>query len=154
MNITQNDVRYRRFFQAHYFDRSLYVCHSHSADMYVTEYRSAFTLRFGRHFTVFQIQYDSFLFNVAHYDVADTNIFNDSSPSTGRLNTDSTICSVKHAIRNSNFTHTPTHLAADNNASVTGKHGAVGDSDILARYSQTTGLRISSRLDCDAIVSY
>ena len=39
MNITQNDVRYRRFFQAHYFDRSLYVCHSHSADMYVTEYR-------------------------------------------------------------------------------------------------------------------
>ena len=154
MNITQNDVRYRRFFQAHYFDRSLYVCHSHSTDMYVTEYRSAFTLRFGRHFTVFQIQYDSFLFNVAHYDVADTNIFNDSSPSTGRLNTDSTICSVKHAIGNSNFTHTPTHLAADNNASMTGKHGAVGDSDILARYSQTTGLRISSGLDCDAIVSY
>lgn len=37
---------------------------------------------------------------------------------------------------------------------LTGKHGAVGDSDILARYSKTTGLRISSRLDCDAIVSY
>jgi len=43
--------------------------------------------------------------------VADTDILYDSSPSTGWLDADTTVGSVKYTVRDRDLTHTATHLA-------------------------------------------
>ncbi len=82
MDVTQYNVRNRSFFQSYYFNRSLYIRHSHTADMNITKYRVR-SLFFCRHLAVFQIQDDSLLLDVTHYDITDTDILYDSSPFHG-----------------------------------------------------------------------
>ena len=71
-----------------------------------------------------------------------------------RFDSDSSVGSVKNAIRNGDFFDSARHFASNNNSSMSTQHSAIGNRNIFGWSSVFSTVSISTRFDGNAIVSH
>src|SRR5690606_2704169 len=91
---------------------------THVADMDIFELRCALANGFRIRFRVLRVQYNRLITDITHHDIADTDIFDDTTAATRGLQADTTVCPIKYTVGNHDIFHATRHLTTNDHAAM------------------------------------
>src|SRR5690606_9322935 len=117
MNVIKAKIFNRQFRESAEKPRA--VCGSrHIADKDILKLRGPLTNWLYVCFCILHIHYDCLIPDVPHNDIADPHILHHTTSSSGGLQPDSPIRSIKHTVGDNNIFYSPRHLATNNYSTV------------------------------------